>query len=242
MKEHNLLKIVGQAIQDYHMIGEGDTLWVGISGAPKSFVALLFLHKRLSYIPLSYTLKPLHILTPTENPSAIEAWYEPLRKRFSLPPLLLIPLPPEGISLFAHHPRQAILQTLFHHCGPGKLVLGDSLDDIVLSALCALIYHRRWSPLLPHYPLCHFPMSILRPLAYLSHRHISTYIHEYHIPTLYHSHPLSKGKENLHSLLEDLRPLLPTPLHQVFAAFRNPKREYFLNPLHETPSPRDISS
>lgn len=230
MKEHNLLKIVGQAIQDYHMIQDGDILWVGVSTAPKSISLLLFLQKRLSYIPISYTLRPIHILTPDEDLLLIERWYASLQQRFSLPPLLLSPLPQEGHTLYQHNPRRAILQTLIHTCSatPGKLALADNLEDITLSALTALIYHRRWAPLLPHYPLHHLPVAIIRPLAYLFERQLLTYCQEYHIPFLRPSTPLSQGKSHLLTLLEDIRPLTPQPLHQVFAAFRNPKKEYFL--------------
>ncbi|MFN4216755.1 MAG: hypothetical protein ACK4HQ_05095 [Brevinematales bacterium] len=230
MKEHNLLKIVGQAIQDYHMIQNGDILWIGISTAPKSIALLLFLQKRLSYIPISYTLRPIHVLTPDEDPLLIQSWYTSLQQRFSLPPLLLFHLPQEGHIFYQHHPRQAILQTLIHTCSStsAKLVLGDSLEDIVLSALTALIYHRHWTPLLPYYPLHHFPLAIIRPLAYLSEHQLMTYCQEYHIPFLRLSRPLSKGKSYLLSFLDDIRPLVSHPLHQVFAAFRNPKKEYFL--------------
>jgi len=231
MKERNLLKITGQAIEDYHMIQDHDTIWVGISTAPKSLVALLFLSKRLAYIPITYSLQPIHIITPGEEVSLIQSWYQNLRDRFSLPPLVCFPLPAEGYTLYHHAPRKAVLQALLHVTGKqgGKLALGDSLEDITLAALSALFYHHRWAPLLPHLPLSRFPLSIIRPLAYLSQRQITTYTREYDIPYLRPSTPPPLARERLFALMKHFQPLTPHPLQQVFAALRNPKKDYFLH-------------
>jgi|GEM_PF-2057653 len=230
MKEKNLLKIIGQAIQDYHMIHDNDQLWVGISTAPKSLCALLFLFKRLNFVPIDYELHPIHILTPDEDETSVQKWYASLSLNLSLPPLTIISLPPKGHHLYHTNPRKAILQSLIHSCPPSTtLVLGDCMEDIVTSGLSALFYHQRWHIPLPHYPLTHHNIRIIRPLAYLSPSRLETYCLEQALPVLRPSRPSGKGKTHTKELLSQFKTLTPHPSEQIFAALRNPKRDYFLH-------------
>ncbi len=229
MKVKNLLKVVGQAIQDYQMISDGDVLWVGISGSPKSFLVLLFLFFRQRYVPINYVLKPVHVVLPEENPSDVLSWYKVLQERWGLPDLEMVSFPEEGMSFYQKAPRQAILQVLIHKVRSkrGKIILGDCLEDITLGALAALFYHHRWQAPLPHAVLGE-GLVLLRPLAYLSEQRILRYAEGEGMVFLRSSRPHGPGMKKLTSLVSEFRKLTPQPLLQVFAAFRNPKKEYFL--------------
>lgn len=232
MNEHNLLKITGQAIQDYHMIANGDTIWIALSGAPKSLCALIFLFKRLAFVPISYTLRPLHILLPEEDATTVCAWYTMLQSIVPLPDLSLVPFPDSLLVLYQRNPRNAILRallaTLSSSPPASKLVLGDNLEDIVLSGLTALAYHKRFSLPLPHCPMTKYPIHIIRPLAYLTDKRLLTYCESRQLPLLRPSHPPGPGKKKVHILLEEFRAIVPDALQHIFAAFRKPKKEYFL--------------
>ncbi|URA11105.1 adenine nucleotide alpha hydrolase family protein [Thermospira aquatica] len=229
MKVKNLLKVVGQALQDYQMVSDGDVLWVGISGSCKSFLALLFLFFRQRYVPIRYQLRPVHVMVPGEREENVKNWYRAFQERWGLPDLEVLPFPQEGMTFYKKAPRQAILQVLIHQVGVSgnKIVLGDCLEDITLSALAALFYHRSWRVLLPH-ALLNRGVSLLRPLAYFSEKKLLRYADNEKIVFFREQRAHGPGKQKLASFVSQFRSLTPQPLLQVFAAFRHPKKEYFL--------------
>jgi len=70
--------LVGKAIHDYDMIHDGDKILVAVSGGKDSFSLLWLLHERLSRIPITYDLFPVHIDLgfSEENLEFIETFFQ----------------------------------------------------------------------------------------------------------------------------------------------------------------------
>ena len=66
MKPEKLTKLIGQAVNDYHMIENGDRIVVGISGGSDSVAMLLLMLQRLKRVPIAYELIPVIVVISME--------------------------------------------------------------------------------------------------------------------------------------------------------------------------------
>jgi len=54
-------RFMGKAVSNFQMIEEGDRILVAVSGGQDSLALLWLLRDRLSRIPISYTIKAVHV-------------------------------------------------------------------------------------------------------------------------------------------------------------------------------------
>ena len=67
MKLQQVLSYVSRAIDDYHMIEEGDKIAVGISGGKDSLTLLYALHGLMRFYPKHFTLHAVTVDLGFEN-------------------------------------------------------------------------------------------------------------------------------------------------------------------------------
>ncbi len=252
MNEHNILKIIGQAICDYDMIDDNDKIVVGISGGMDSIFMLLFLHKRLKYIPIKYELFPVIVDNFNgENESYNKKLTELgnfIKEETNLD-LKIIPVPTITYLTTSGKPKrdtcylcaQKRRTELFKYANSinaTKVALGHHKDDIIETTLMNMFYKRELSSMLPKLPLFGGKMTIIRPLAYLEKTDIETYIYSYprEIPIFGEVCPSKIVRRDfrrleVRNLVEELSEKIPNIKNNIFAAFRNPKIDYLLNYL-----------
>lgn len=250
MNEFKMLKIIGQAINDYDMIEDNDKIVVGISGGMDSIFMLLFLNKRKKYIPSNYELFPVIVDNFNgENESYNKKLLELgnfIKEETNLD-LKIIPVPAVKYLTTSDRPRrdtcylcaQKRRTELFKYAneiGAKKIALGHHKDDIIETTLMNMFYKRELSSMLPHLPLFGGKMSIIRPLAYLEKADIETFIYSYpkEIPIFGEVCPSKIVRRDfrrleVRELLEELNEKIPNIKNNIFAAFRNPKIDYLLN-------------
>lgn len=252
MSEFKLLKIMGQAINDYDMIEDGDRIVVGISGGMDSIALLILLYKRLGYIPIKYQLFP--VIVDNFN-GENEAYTSQINKLGSFIrsvtglELKIIPVPTikyltesgrrrRDTCYLCAQKRRTELFRYASSIGARKVALGHHKDDIVETSLMNMFFRRELSSMLPRLPLFGGAIEIIRPLAYLSKDDIESYIYSYphEIPIFGEVCPSKIVRRDfrriqIRNLLEELAENIPNIKNNIFAALRNPKPEYLLNYL-----------
>lgn len=250
MTEKNLSKLAGLAINDYGMIEPGEKLLVGISGGADSIALLLLLHRRLKRIPVQYALYPVlvdnfngendernrriddlaaYILQ--ETGLVLEIIREPVVQK-----LLDNPKPSRDICfLCAQKRRHILIQTAFRE-GCSRIAFGHHKDDIVVTSLMNLFYKRELSSMLPRLVLFGGKMEIIRPLAYVQKMQIEKFIsgEPGPVPVLSEACPAKFVKKDhrrqqVKEIAERLAAEIPNFKNNLFASYRNPKKDYLLD-------------
>ncbi len=258
MKEHeeklltvkNLSKLMGLAINDYEMIKDGDRIAVGLSGGIDSLALLMLLHERLRRIPGGYELFPVFVDNfngeSLQHNERIEKLKESIYNKTGLNMEII------GITAvktltdknFKHRDicflcsrkrRNELIKFAFKkECT--SLALGHHLDDIVETSLMNMFYGRELSSMLPRLDLFGGKMSLIRPLCYISKSRIESYIYgrEEILPVFGEVCPSKMirrelRREKVREIIKVISPKIPGFTKNIFAAFRNPKRDYLLD-------------
>lgn len=250
MKEENLTKIVGLAVNDYEMMGEGDDVVAGLSGGVDSIALVCLLAARLKRIPVKYRIHPvlidLHAGGSAEHSRNIEALTVFLRERTGLE-TEVINLPVTGY-LVDESGRPKIKNTCFKCAqirrselikyadahGYKKIALGHHKDDVVETILMNLFYKRETSAMMPRLPLFDGKFEIVRPMVYLDKKQIRRYVEEIGAPVVPEVCPAKlSGKElrreKVREILASLEREIPGVKNNIFASLRNPQRDYMLD-------------
>lgn len=250
MKEINLSKIMGQAINDYGMIDPNDRIVVGLSGGMDSLALLLLLNSRLKRIPVRYSLFPVlvdnlngeseehnkrigkltgYIISETGHETHVI--HTGTMKKLT-----------EGDSrkrdvcfLCAQKRRYELIRYAFSiNCT--KIALGHHKDDIIETSLMNLFYKHELSSMVPKLELFGGKMFIMRPLAYIQKTQIEDYIYtkEKEVPVFGEVCPSNILRRDLRrskirEIVDRLSKEIPHLKNNVFASYRNPKNDYLLD-------------
>jgi tRNA 2-thiocytidine biosynthesis protein TtcA len=254
LKEKNLSKLMGQAINDYNMIKADDRIIIGLSGGMDSLAMLLLLHSRLARIPIKFELFPAFVDNfngeNEEHNKRISRLADFVRQETGLEThIIRVPtirkLTGEGslkrdtCFLCAQKRRTELLKYAFSlDCN--KLALGHHKDDIIETTLMNLFYKRELSSMLPRLPLFNGKLDIIRPLAYIQKHQIESFIYEReNVPPIFGevcpSQMVRRDSRRLEvrELLKSLSGKVPNLKNNIFASFRNPKKDYLLDHCYE---------
>ena len=251
MKEINLTKMVGQAINDYDMLREGERVLVAISGGADSTAAICLLTKRMERIPVRYEFHPVTIDPYNGQDESMNADLEALRVflrvRTGLE-LEVVKMP--LIEYLMENDREEIdKRNICFKCaqikrstlikkaseeGYTKIVLGHHKDDVTETTLMNLFYQRELSTMIPRLSLFDGKIDIIRPLVYLEKHQILEYIKDIEAPVVGERCPAKMVKhdlrrEKVRELVKMLSKEFPRMKTNLFAAMRNPKSDYLLS-------------
>lgn len=177
MKEINLSKLMGQAINDYDMIEAGDRIIVGLSGGMDSLALLELLHSRLRRIPVKYELFPAFVDNfngqNEEHNLRIKGIVDYISMKTGLS-THVIPInavqkltgedsPKRDVCYLCARKRRTELIRYAFSQKCTKIALGHHMDDIIETTLMNLFYKRELSSMIPKLEMFNDKMYIIRP-------------------------------------------------------------------------------
>ncbi|MBN2810169.1 MAG: tRNA 2-thiocytidine(32) synthetase TtcA [Deltaproteobacteria bacterium] len=231
---------LGRALSDYAMTADGDTLLVALSGGKDSLALLHILQTRKKWIPISYQLRPVHVLLgESEDGLRLErlnAQVAALGLRLELietdiaARLRRDDLPENPCFHCSRWKRRALFDFAEKN-GLRKLAFGHHRDDILETALLNLFYGSSFSTMRPRQELLAGRMTIIRPLAYLDEAEVVAYCRQHGLPidSPPCAHRLANGKRNIvKTLLNDLQKDNAKVKNSLFHALHNVREEYLL--------------
>ena len=175
-----ILSRVRRAIDNYHMIDDGDRIAVGVSGGKDSLTLLCALHALRRFYPKPFSIVPIFLDTalPGLDPSPIRALCAELG-------LELVEVP-TGIYTIVFelrkekHPcslcamlRRGALHDAALAQGCRKVALGHHFDDAVETLLLNLFNEGRLGCFSPVSYLDRKGITLIRPLLYTEEKEIS---------------------------------------------------------------------
>ena len=208
-----ILSRVRRAIDNYHMIDDGDRIAVGVSGGKDSLTLLCALHALRRFYPKPFSIVPIFLDTalPGLDPSPIRALCAELG-------LELVEVP-TGIYTIVFelrkekHPcslcamlRRGALHDAALAQGCRKVALGHHFDDAVETLLLNLFNEGRLGCFSPVSYLDRKGITLIRPLLYTEEKEIRAFVRHAGIATVAKACPADghTDRERIKNLLAGL--------------------------------------
>ena len=209
------IKLTCRGINEHHMIKDGDTVLLGISGGKDSLALALALSLRLKWMPINYTLKALHIdwiehPVPQDGVHDLTAFFEDLQIPFESVKASMFP---ESFNndfncyLCARNRRRILFTYAEKHSIP-LIALGHHLDDLVETSLINLCFRGDFSTMLPVQEFFQGSLHVIRPMIKVKEQTIIRLKNTYDFPVVKpvcpydHTNIRAKVKPIIHQLSE----------------------------------------
>lgn len=199
MELQKLYSYTRKAIDDYHMISDGDHIAVGVSGGKDSLTMLYALAGLRRFYPQHFEISAFTVDLGFEGFSDACAGIKTLCERFSVP-YTIISTPIQEIifqdrkeknpcSLCATL-RKGAMNDFAVQQGCNKVAFAHHKDDLIDTLLMSLIYEGRIHTFAPNTYLDRTQLTVIRPLMYVPELDIIGFSHKYELPVVKNPCPM----------------------------------------------------
>ena len=235
--DKELLKTMGRACIDYRMVEENDTLLVAVSGGKDSvsLLDLLRINQTVRIFPVHYSLAVFHLsIVENDQYQIIESYCRehdiPFYHKESKLIDFVVKQKQNPCYLCSQIRRKWIFDQA-DELGISKIVFGHTKDDITTTSLMNIFYHRTCASQLPKLSILNDKFTLIRPLAYIEEKYLESYVHRHRLPVFKQHCTIgdNKRRKYVQNLIDEIQEDIPHIKDNIFAAFRNPSRDFFLD-------------
>lgn len=206
-------RLMGKAINTYHMIGDGDKVLVAVSGGQDSISLLWLLRERLKRIPISYEIFSVHVdlgFGPETSKYMSDFFikngfnYHIIKSKFGQRAHTLENRE-NPCFLCSRLKRKSIFEKAAElECN--KVAFGHQKDDFIETLFLNLFFSGSIDTMQPVQELFHGSLTLIRPLFLLSDSTIKKYALEMGFPNIDSGCPTAKisKRAQIRSMLSDL--------------------------------------
>lgn len=225
-----------RAIQDYHMISDGDRIFVGLSGGKDSVLLLNALAAYRRFSPEKFTLEAVTVDMGLSKVSEEEcAALDENCKNLGVPRHIVKTDIAEIIfdareesnpcSLCAKM-RRGALNGKINELGGGKLALGHNADDVAETMLMSLLYEGRFSCFSPTAYMDKTGVALIRPFIYIEECDIKSAVERLGLPIVHNPCPMNhvSKREYAKNLIRDICKEVPFAKDRILGAIYHPER------------------
>jgi len=235
-----LCRLVGQAVADFSMIQDGDTVMVCVSGGKDSYAMLDVLLSMQSRAPISYTLIAVNL--DQKQPGFPEHVLPDYLTKLGVPFHIEEPdtysivkeKTPEGKTTcsLCSRLRRGILYGLADKLGATKIALGHHRDDMMETMVLNMFFNGALKSMPPKLRSDDGRHIVIRPLAYVREEDLASYATLRDFPII--PCDLCGSQENLKrqevkALLKDWETRYPGSGDSIFAALTNVRPSQLLD-------------
>jgi len=230
--QKRLRRSVGQAIQDFNMIEDGDRVMVCLSGGKDSFVMLDILRKLQARAPVRFELVAVNL--DQKQPGFPEHVLPEYLQGIGVPFHIIEQdtysvvkrVVPEGKTTcgLCSRLRRGTLYTFAKEQGMTRIALGHHRDDILETLFLNLFHGGKLKAMPPKLLSDDGRHVVIRPLAYCRERDLATYAETQQFPiipcNLCGSQP-NLQRQAIKAMLRQWEKQFPGRIENLFAALRN---------------------
>ena len=231
MNIQKLLSHMRKAINDFHMVQNGDKIAVGVSGGKDSLLLLTLLAAYRKFSEYQFDLCAI-----TVDMGFQENLYQPVAdycRDLDVPFHVVetdiaeivfdIRKEKNPCSLCAKM-RRGALNNKINELGYNKLALGHHQNDVVETFLLSLFFEGRFSTIQPVSHMSKSNVTLIRPMIYIDERDIVGIARE--LPVVKSPCPADKHtqRENMKKILRDLAKHDPAISNKIANAIMHPER------------------
>ena len=230
MKLQQLMSLTRQAIDDYHMIGNGDRIAVGISGGKDSLTLLYALHGLMRFYPQRFTLcavtvdlgfDNLHLEQIKQLCDELDIPYHIVRTEIAQ---IVFETRKESnpCSLCAKMRKGALNEAMLA-AGCNKIAYAHHKDDVIETMMMSLLYEGRLHTFQPVTHLDRTGITVIRPLIYLNEADIIGFVRKNQVPVVKSPCPVDghTRREYIKQLIRNLNLENPGVKERMFTAVQN---------------------
>ncbi len=226
---NHFCSLVRKGVDEYHMIDDGDSIAVGVSGGKDSLLLLCALSHLQSYYPQRFSLHALTI--DLGFPDMDFAPVAELCRRIGVPytrvetdirEVVFDVRQEENPCSLCAKMRRGALNTAMKDLGCNKLALGHHGDDAVETFMMSLLFEGRISCFKPVTYMSRMDVWQIRPMIYASEDQIAAVADALRLPVVENPCPQDKGSKRyeIKSLLAQLGGEYPDMRSKVFGAMQ----------------------
>ncbi len=229
MKLQQVLSYTRRAIDDYHMIEEGDKIAIGISGGKDSLTLLYALHGLRRFYPKHFDIHAVTVDLGFQNLNLdkIKELCGSLGVEYTIVKTDIANIifnerkESNPCSLCAKM-RKGALNDAIKAAGCNKVAYAHHKDDVVETMLMSLIFEGRFHTFSPVTYLDRMDLTVIRPLMYMNEADVIGFINKYEVPVVKSPCPADgyTKREYVKQLLRSLNQENPGVKERMFNAIQ----------------------
>ena len=232
-KEPKLSSLIDKAIFDYKMIDDGDKILIGASGGKDSTALVEYFAQRARRPDCNFTYKALYIQSDFAPPfpAQVLEFFKNLNVPFESLDVNILERIKKGQKMncwWCSTQRRSELLNYAIEQGYNKICLGHHMDDILETFLMNMINKGELSAMPPKLVYEKFPITILRPLCYVSQERLVRHAIEkgYSGFTCTCSYQENSGRKEARAKLAELTGNNDKVKERMFNALKNIQSQY----------------
>lgn len=230
MKLQRVLSEVRKAVDDYHMIAEGDKIAVGISGGKDSLTLLYALSSLRRFYPHPFDLVAVTVdlgfanLDLTEIKKLCEKLKVPYTVvKTQIGQIVFEQRQENNPCALCAKMRKGALNEAMKQLGCNKIAYAHHMDDVVETMMLSLLYEGRFHTFSPVTYLDDTGLTVIRPLIYMKEADVIGFVRKYEVPVVKSPCPADghTKREYVKQLLKQLNTENPGVKQRMFTAVQN---------------------
>lgn len=230
MKLQRVLSEVRKALDDYHMIAEGDKIAVGISGGKDSLTLLYALSSLRRFYPHPFELVAVTVDLGFANLdlSEIKKLCEKLEVPYTvvktqIGQIVFEQRQENNPCALCAKMRKGALNEAMKQLGCNKIAYAHHMDDVVETMMLSLLYEGRFHTFSPVTYLDDTGLTVIRPLIYMKEADVIGFVRKYEVPVVKSPCPADghTKREYVKQLLKQLNTENPGVKQRMFTAIQN---------------------
>jgi tRNA(Ile)-lysidine synthase TilS/MesJ len=235
--QSKLVKRFNKACANYHLIEDGDTILIGVSGGKDSLALIELMGRRAKIHVPKFTVKAVHVRVTERNYLTDISLLEDFCQQWDVP--LIVADTQIGEEKGDKDPcflcswyRRKKMFELAKTLGCNKIALGHHLDDMVQTTLMNLIFQGSFGGIAPCLQMDKMPIQMIRPLCLIEEKHIARYAELSSYPKQVKLCPFEKesSRTDVKNILTTLEKLNPHVKNSVWEAME----KYWAKKAQET--------
>lgn len=189
MKLSTLYAKTKKAVEEYHMIEQGDCIAVGLSGGKDSLTLLYALHGLSKYKDADFTLHAVMVDMGFGglDTSAIEKFCKDLDIDFTvittrLNQVIFEERNEKNPCSICSKMRKGIINKTIKSLGCNKLAYGHHRDDFINTMLLSMFREGRFHTMQPKMHMSDSNIDMIRPLLYVKEEEIKIFAEQFQLP------------------------------------------------------------
>lgn len=225
MKLQRLYSYLRQAIDEYHMIQDGDRIAIGISGGKDSLTLLYGLAGLRRFYPQKFELVAITVDLGYEgfDLTKVQKLCQTLDVEYHIVHTQIKDMVKNGECSLCARLRKGAFNTRAIELGCNKIAYAHNQDDVVETFMMSLIYEGRISTF---WPVTHFDdtqLTVIRPMMYVPLADVIGFQNKNQLPVTKNPCPYDKHTERTYvrDLLKGINQHAPAVTKRMMTAIRN---------------------
>ena len=227
-KPPKISSLIDKAIFDYNLLEDNDKILIGASGGKDSTLLIEYFSKRIKRPSSNFTYKALHIKSdfandfPKEIKDLFDLWNVPFES-LDVNTLERVQQGKKMNCYWCSTQRRTELLKYAIDNGYNKIALGHHMDDILENLLMNMLNKGELAAMPPKLKYDNFPITIIRPLCYVSEKRIVDYAQELGFKkyTCTCTYQDNSTRKNARKLLETITQGDEVKKESLFASLKN---------------------